>query len=97
MIEVRVLDIRPHPDQATNNPDCWAVKLWVSYDGRSCTFWRWLTTLTTRELESKSAPDGGLYIGPSNAKKPSASEIIARFWDDTFAELHGFSFNKDDP
>ena len=87
MIEVRVLDIRPHPDQATHNPGCWAVKLGVSYDGVSRAFWRWHTM---RELKD------GFYITPSNEKKPQAAEILKHFWDATFAELHGFSFNKDD-
>jgi hypothetical protein len=78
VIEVRVLDIQPHPDQATNNPGAWAVRFEVVYDRRKRTFWRWYT-------ERKSD------------KKPTATSIILRFWDDTFAELHGFAFNKDDP
>lgn len=78
MIAVRVLDIQPHPDQATNNPGSWAVKFGVSYDGVTRTFWRWHT-------ERKSD------------KKPKADVLVKRFWDDTFADLHGFSFNKDDP
>lgn len=94
MIAVRVLDIRPHPDQATNNPGCWAVQLRVAHNGNARTFWRWHTV---REMEGKAAPDGGLYLRPSSVKKPSASEIVEWFWADTFGELHGFSFNKDDP
>lgn len=78
MIDVRVVDVQPHPDQTTNNPGCWAVKLAVSYDGRTRTFWRWHTVHDRK-------------------KKPTDSEILTRFWDDTFAELHGFSFDKDDP
>lgn len=78
MIGVHVLDIRPHPDQATNNPGSWAVQFEVSYDGRKRTFWRWHTI---RE----------------DSKKPKATDIILRFWDDTFAELHGFAFDKNDP
>jgi hypothetical protein len=77
MIEVRVLQIEPHPDQATNNPGSWAVQYEVRYDRTKRTFWRWYT-------ERKSD------------QKPKANDIIKRFWDDTFAELHGFSFNKAD-
>ena len=39
MIDVRVLDVKPHPDQATNNPGCWAVRFEISYDGTTRTFW----------------------------------------------------------
>jgi hypothetical protein len=78
MIDVRVLDIQPHPDQATNNPGCWAVRFEVSCDRTTRTFWRWHT-------ERKSD------------KKPKAGDLVKRFWDDTFGELHGFSFNKDAP
>lgn len=94
MIDVRVLDIRPHPDQATNNPGCWAVQLRISREGTSRTFWRWYTV---RELKDGRKAGVGLYVTPSNEKKPKASEILERFWDDTFAELHGFSFDKDEP
>lgn len=93
MIEVRVLDIQPHPAQATHNPGGWAIKFEVAYDGTSRTFWRWHDV---RELVGGSTPDVGRYVTPSN-KKPTADEIIKRFWDNTFAELHGFSFNKADP
>ena len=86
MIDVRVLDIRPHPDQATNNPGAWVVRFEVSYDGTKRTFWRWHCAYVIRN---------GQRI-PIN-KKPRHEEIIERFWDDTFAELHGFSFNKDAP
>jgi hypothetical protein len=41
MIDVHVLDIQPHPDQATNNPGWWATRLAVSYSGQRRTFWRW--------------------------------------------------------
>lgn len=77
MIDARVLDIRPHPDQATH-PGSWAVQFAVTYDGTTRTFWRWHT-------ERKSD------------KKPKAGDLVKRFWDDTFAELHGFAFNKDGP
>ncbi|HSX23107.1 MAG TPA: hypothetical protein VLE97_10060 [Gaiellaceae bacterium] len=87
MINVRVLNIQPHPDQATNNPDDWAVQFQVSYDGKKRTFWRWHTA---RELD-------GYGIRSSTNKKPTPREILKRYWDDAFAELHGFSFNKDDP
>jgi hypothetical protein len=87
MIEVRVLDIRPHPDQATNNPGSWAVRLSVSYDGTTRSFWRWYTVRAQKD---------GHYITPPSTK-PSRAEIIKTFWDDTFAEVCGFSFNKDDP
>jgi hypothetical protein len=88
VIDVRVADIQPHPDQATNNPGCWAVKLAVSYDGRTRTFWRWYTV--------REQKNGG-YVTSSSKKKPATGEIITRFWGDTFADLHGFSFDKDDP
>jgi hypothetical protein len=88
VIDVSVVEIRPHPDQATNNPGCWAVKLGVSYDGSKRTFWRWHTV---REVQD------GRYVAASNEKKPTTDEILTWFWGDTFAELHGFSFNKDDP
>lgn len=78
MIDVRVLDVRPHPDQATNNPGSWAVKLRVSYLGRSRTFWRWHTV--RKKLE----------------KKPSTATIVEDFWDDTFAGLHGFDFEREE-
>lgn len=90
MITVRVLDVKPHPDQATNNPGCWAVKFRVSREGGapygsgSRTFWRWYNRHETVN---------GVYVTPSN-KKPSADEIITDFWDNTFAELHGFNFER---
>jgi hypothetical protein len=87
VIHVRLLDVQPHPDQATNNPDDWAVRLEVSYDGTKRTLWRWHTA---RELDG----DG---IRRSTNRQPTPGEILKRFWDDTFAELHGFSFNEDDP
>lgn len=87
MIDVRILDIQPHPDQATNNPDDWAVRLEVSYDGKTRTLWRWYTA---RELDGR-----GIRL-PTN-KKPTPSEVLKRFWDDTVADLHNFSFNKDNP
>lgn len=78
MIDVRVLDIQPHPDQATNNPGCWAVQFAIARDGERRTFWRWHNERTSDQ-------------------KPTPFKIIKRFWDDTFADLHGFSFDKDDP
>jgi hypothetical protein len=39
-IDVRVIDIQPHPDQATNNPGCWAVRFEVVCDGSN--LWRHL-------------------------------------------------------
>jgi len=86
MIDVRVLDVRPHPDQATNNPGCWGIQLAVTHDGTTRTFWRWHSTYELRD---------GRRI-PTD-QKPRIADIIKRFWDDTFAELHGFSFDKDDP
>ena len=80
MIDAKVLDMRPHPDQATNNPGCWAVKLRVSHEGKTRTFWRWHTV---REDKPTYAP---------SKRKPTAYEILTRFWDDTFGELHGFDF-----
>ena len=87
MIDARVLDVQPHPDQATTNPDSWAVRLKISYDGTTRTFWRWHTA---RALDGRG-------IRLATTKKPTPGEILKRFWDDTFAELHGFSFDKDDP
>jgi hypothetical protein len=85
MIDVRVLDVRPHPDQATNNPGTWAVQLHVAHSGRSRSFWRWHTKREVR---------GGCYVVPS-AERPSADEILAAFWAETFGELHGFDFEED--
>ena len=87
MIGVRVLDVKPHPDQASNNPGCWAVRFEVWHNGAKRSFWRWHNVREDVD---------GRYVTPSN-RKPHTDEIIERFWDDTFAELHGFSFNKDDP
>jgi hypothetical protein len=87
VIDMRVLDIQPHPDQATNNPGCWAVRFEVSYNGTKRSFWRWHNVRENVE---------GRYVTPSN-KKPQADEIIEGFWNDTFGNLHGFSFNKETP
>lgn len=86
MIDVEVLDVRPHPCQATNNPGCWAVQFRVSHKGTSRTFWRWHTG-------RRFGPDGALV---ETNEQPSRDEILARFWNDTFAELHGFSFTPDE-
>lgn len=88
MITARVLAVRPHPDQATNNPGCWAVQLRVSLRKTKRTFWRWHTV---RQLD-----DIGRYVRPSNDKKPTHREILDRFWDDTFGELHGFDFRDEE-
>ena len=87
MINARVLDIKPHPDQATCNPGCWAVKLRVTHKRRSRAFWRWFTV---RER------DDGRYVIPSNEKKPTHDEILAEFWEDTFADQHGFDFEPEE-
>lgn len=84
-IDVRILDVRPHPDQVTNNPGTWAVKLRVSRADGVRTFWRWHTV---REIKN------GCYVAPLSKEKPSPDEILTRFWDDTFAELHGFDFER---
>lgn len=83
MIDARVLAIKPHPDQATHNPGCWAVQFGVRYKNKARKFWRWHTVLKLNE--------SGAYIEPDN-QPPSADEVLERFWDDTFAELHGFDF-----
>ena len=88
-MDARVLDMQPHPDQATNNPGCWAVQLEVSYDGRRRAFWRWYT--------ERNYYVHGRYVASTSTKKPKAGDVLKRFWDDTFAEMHGFSFDKDDP
>jgi hypothetical protein len=83
MITVKVIDVKPHPDQATNNPGCWAVQLRISREGhKPRTFWRWHTV---RENDGRG-------IRLSSNKQPTPGEIVTRFWDDTFAELHGFNF-----
>ena len=88
MIDARVLDMKPHPDQATNNPGCWAVQIEVSYGGRSRRFWRWYTE---RSLVADR------LIATTAKTKPKTGDILRRFWDDTFAELHGFAFDKEAP
>ena len=93
MIDARVLDVRPHPDQATTHPGCWAVQFEVTHDGVRRTFWRWHTVRQDRQLGG----GGSIYVTPSNDKVPTSEEILAQFWGDTFGELHGFNFNKDDP
>lgn len=92
VIDARVLDVRPHPCQATNNPGCWAVQFEVSRAGRTRTFWRWHNVREDRQLEG----GGSIYVRPSN-REPTHDEILAGFWNDTFANLHGFSFNKESP
>lgn len=86
MIDVHILDIQPHPDQATNNPGSWAVRFEITYDGTTRTFWRWHNTASWHD---------GRRI-PTN-DKPEVAEIIKRFWDYTFGDLHGFAFDKDAP
>ncbi len=79
MIDAKVLDMKPHPDQATHNPGCWAVKLRVSHEGKARTFWRWFT------------------VREDAKRKPTAHEVLERFWSDTFGELHGFDFEEITP
>lgn len=86
MIGVRVLAVEPHPDQATNNPGTWAVRLEVWHNGAKRTFWRWHSV---REIK-----DG---VHDPSGREPDLAEIIEAFWDDTFAGLHGFSFDKEPP
>ena len=85
-MDVRILDMQPHPDQATNNPGCWAVQIEVCYDGQRRAFWRWHTERNYVR---------GRYV--TSTEKPKDSVVLKRFWDNTFAELHGFSFDKDNP
>lgn len=80
-IDARILDIQPHPDQATNNPSCWAVRFEISYDDDTRTFWRWHSAYKMK---------GGQRIYTD--EKPRAMDILKRFWDDTFGDLHGFNF-----
>ena len=89
MIDVRVLDIRPHPDQATHNPGTWAVQFRVEHAGRNRSFWRWYSVRAPYRCDPHRAEE--------LKKKPSHAEILKDFWANTFAELHGFSFDKDDP
>jgi len=81
----------PAPVQARGLQDSdrttdWAVRLQVSYDGQKRTFWRWHTA---REIDGR-----GERL--STNKKPTPREIVKRFWDDTFAELHGFDFEREE-
>jgi hypothetical protein len=83
LIDVRVLAMRPHPDQATHNPGCWAVQFGIRYKNTVRKFWRWHNVI-------KLNANGG-YVEPDD-QPPTADEVLARFWDDTFGDLHGFDF-----
>lgn len=83
MIEASVLDVRPHPCQATSNPGCWAVQFSVTHKGRSRAFWRWHNV----QIVAKH----GVYQRPSN-DRPSHDEILAIFWGNEFLDMHGFDF-----
>lgn len=80
-IDARILDIQPHPDQATNNPGCWAVRFEISYDDDTRTFWRWHNAYKMKGVQR-------VYTD----EKPREADILERFWDDTFGNLHGFNF-----
>ena len=86
MIDVAVLDVKPHPDQAAHNPGSWAVQLRVSHAGKTRTFWRWHTVRKFDKDGTRITPD---------SQPPSTDEILTCFWSDTFAELHGFNFDRD--
>lgn len=73
-LDVRLVEIQPHPDLATTHPGWWRIKLAISYAGTSRTLWRWHKA--------------------SSEKTPTADEILAWFWQTTFVELHGFSFDE---
>ena len=88
MIDVSVLAVKPHPDQATNNPGTWAVQLHVTYKGRSRLFWRWYTV---RQTDAN-----GAYVTPPNEPPPTRDEILAEFWELTFGELNGFDFEREE-
>jgi hypothetical protein len=88
-IDVCVLTMKPHPDQATTHPGAWAVQFRADHGGRTHTFWRWYNVRETNENDT--------YITPSNEKKPSADKILADFWRDTFLDLHGFDFQEFQP
>lgn len=83
-IYARVLAVKPHPDQATNNPGTWAVQLAVTYDGTTRTFWRWYTDRKIRHG----------WTHKDRNPEPKHEDILHRFWDDTFGELHGFAFDE---
>lgn len=83
MITVRVLAMRPHPDQTTNNPGYWAVQYGVKYKNVARKFWRWFSVRRFNE--------NGTLVDPGS-DPPSTDEALARFWDDTFGDLHGFDF-----
>jgi hypothetical protein len=82
-VDAEVLAIEPHPDQATHNPGCWAVQLCVSHAGEKRTFWRWHSVRKVNE--------NGAWIDPGN-EPPSTDAVLKQFWDETFSDLHGFSF-----
>ena len=85
-IDVCVIDVKPHPAQATHNPGCWAVRFEVSYDDHKRTFWRWYTVRTLSANKT--------YVRTTSTDKPRSEDIIRQFWSDTFADLHGFNFDK---
>ena len=78
MIDVKVLDVQPHSDQATTHPNYWKVKIRVTYRGTPHTFWRWHKFWRWHNMQED--------------RKPEPDEIVERFWDDTFTELRGFDF-----
>lgn len=82
-IDVRVIDVQPHPDQATSNPNCWAVQFEVTYGKTKRTFWRWYNDRVRHG-----------WTHAERNPKPRTEDVIRRFWDDTFAELHGFAFDE---
>lgn len=87
MIDARALDIHPRPNQGTSHPGCWAVQLKVMCAGTRRTFWHWYTDRSPRH-------------GTEHAQqqpKPKHVDVLLRFWNDTFTELHGFAFNKAAP
>jgi hypothetical protein len=88
--EARVVTIKPHPDQATHNPGCWAVQFRVTRAEHTRTFWRWYT--------KRCLNQSGAYVTPNN-DPPTADEVLVSFWDDEFGDLHGFDFEtiKEDP
>ena len=80
-IDVEVVGVDPHPAQSTTNPSSWAVRFRVVFAGKSREFSRWHDT---RDVED------GRFV----TRRPTNEEVLARFWDDTFAELHGFDFEE---
>jgi hypothetical protein len=54
-LAITVLDIQPHPDHATHNPNTWGVKVRVELGKRRKTFWRWMRSESKPTVEDATA------------------------------------------